>query len=110
MCFIDSMVNKFKIQKEKLKKNAKRDISEFFKLAKESFKDDKKKANMYVRKARRVAMKHKIRLPSSIQKRFCKHCYSYLVPSVNCRVRTRDGKLVYSCLECKKFMRFVVKK
>jgi ribonuclease P protein subunit RPR2 len=95
--------------KEKAKKEAQKDIIEYFKLAKESF-PDKKKANFYVHKARRSAMKYNIRLSSSLQKRFCKHCYSYLVPGENCRVRTRDGKLIYYCLECKKYMRFEMKK
>ena len=94
--------------KEKAKKQAKLDISEFFKLAKAS--KDKKKANLYVHKARRLAMKYRIKLTSSIKRKFCKHCYSYLVPGDNCRVRTRDGKLVYYCLECKKYMRFGIKK
>ncbi len=104
------MLNKFKTKKEKLKKQARNDISNFMKLAKESFKDDKSKSNMYVRKARRLAMKHNIRLNSFIKKKFCKYCYSYLVPGENLRIRTRDGKLVYYCLDCKKYMRFPIKK
>ncbi len=107
---IYNMLNKFKARKEKLKKEARKDISNFMKLAKHSFKEDKNKANMYVRKARRLAMKHNIRFSSSVKRKFCKHCYSYLVPGINCRVRTRDGKLIYYCLECKKYMRFPIKK
>lgn len=103
------MVNKLKIKKEKLKNQAKIDISEYFSLAKAVFKEDKNKANMYVRKARRLAMKHKIRLISSVKRKFCKHCYSYLVQGVNCRVRTRQGKLVYYCSECRKYMRFTLR-
>ena len=103
------MVNKFKVKKENLKKQAKIDISDYMKLAKGVFKKDKKKANMYVHKARRLAMKHNIRMSSALKRRFCKHCYSYLVPGENCRVRTREGKLVYYCLECKKYMRFGIK-
>ena len=103
------MVNKFKIIKENAKKKAEKDIIEYFKLAKEVF-PDQKKSNLYVHKARRLAMKYRLRLSSSLQKRFCKHCYCYLVPSVNCRVRTRDKKLVYYCLECKKYMRFGIRK
>lgn len=104
------MLNKFKAKKEKLKKQARTDVSNFMNLAKESFKDDRSKSNMYVRKARRIAMKLNIRLNSSVKKRFCKHCYSYIVPGENLRIRTRDGKLVYYCLDCKKYMRFPIKK
>ena len=102
------MVNKFVLKKEKLKKKAQSEISNYFKLAKISFLD-KKKANMYVHKARRLAMKYNIRLNSNVKKRFCKHCYSYLFLGENCRVRTRDGKLIYYCMECKKYMRFPLK-
>ena len=104
------MLNKFKAKKEKLKKQARNDISSLMKLAKESFKDDKSKSNRYVRKARRLAMKHNIRLSGSVKRKFCKYCYSYLVPGENLRIRTRDGKLVYYCLECKNYMRFPIKK
>ena len=104
------MVNKFKINKEKLKKQAKTDIDEFMKLAKKSFKESKAKANMYVRKARRIAMKYNIRLPKSIKRNICKHCYAYLVPGENCRIRTRDKKLIYYCMDCKKHMRFPINK
>ena len=103
------MKNRFKIIKEKAKEKAEKDISEYFKLAKGAF-PDQEKADLYVHKARRLAMKHRIKLSSSIKKRFCKHCYCYLAPSVNCRVRTRDKKLVYYCLNCKKYMRFGLKK
>ena len=93
--------------KEKAKKEAQKEIIEYFKLAKAA---DQKKANLYVHKARRLAMKHRLRLSSSLQKKFCKHCYSYLKLGSNCRVRTRDGKLIYYCMNCKKYMRFGIKK
>ena len=102
-------MNKFKILKEKLKQKAKVEIDLLMKLAKESFKEDKTKSNRYVRKARRLAMKHNIRMNRILKRQFCKHCYSYLMPGSNCRIRTRDGKVVYYCLDCKKYMRFPVK-
>ncbi len=82
-------------------REAKKKIIEYFKLAKDSCR-----ANDYIRKARKLAMKFKIRLTSAQQKKFCKHCYSYLVPGKNLRVRTQGSKVVYYCLECKKYMRF----
>ena len=99
------MGDKRKLMKEKAKKKAKLDISEFFKLAKK----DKKKADLYVHKARRLAMKYRIKLNSAQKRKFCKHCYCYLTPGENCRVRTRDKKLVYYCLNCKKYTRFGIK-
>ena len=63
-------------------------------------------ANRLVQKARRLAMRHRIRLPSSLKKHFCSHCHAYLRPGVNCRVRLAKQRVIYLCLGCKKFMRF----
>jgi len=93
--------------KKKYKKNELMPmIREFFGKAKLAFKKEPKKANDYVRKARNLAMKYKLRLPRALKRRFCKHCYSYLVPSKNCRVRLQKRRVVYYCLSCKKYMRF----
>jgi ribonuclease P protein subunit RPR2 len=96
--------------KSKEKKVARERIIELFKQADAVFDSDKALANHYVDLARKYAMKYKVRIPSELQKKFCKHCYSYLKPGKNLRVRTQQSKVVYSCLECKKFMRFPYKK
>ena len=76
-----------------------------FQQAEEEFPTDKDLAHRYVTLARKIAMKIKVKIPAEFRRRFCKHCYCYLQPGVNSRVRTRAGKVVISCLECKKFMR-----
>lgn len=93
---------------EEQKKIAKERIVILFKHADEVFSKDKALANRYVALARKISMKYKVRIPRELKRKFCKHCYKYLKPGVNCRVRTRDGKVVYYCLECKKFMRFLI--
>ena len=93
-------------KKEIARKKAEKQIIEYFELAKKAFSSSKKIANDYVRKARNLAMKHKIRLPRELKRQFCKHCYSFLVPSKNLRVRLQGKKVVYYCLECRRFMRF----
>lgn len=85
-------------------------ITDLFDEAKKAFKQDKIAANNSVRKARRLSMKYKVDIPKELKMHFCKHCYSYLVLGGNCRVRTRNGKLVYYCLECKNFTRVPYKK
>jgi len=80
-------------------------IESYFSEAKKSFKTNKKQANDFVRKARRLSMKFKIKLKPELKRRFCKNCYSFLMPGINVRIRTREGKIIYYCLECKKFMR-----
>jgi len=77
--------------------------------AKKVFNKDKNLANKYVKIARKICMKHKIKLPKDLKRRFCKHCYSYLVPGKNLRIRNQKGKIVYYCLECKKYTRFPIK-
>lgn len=91
-------------------KIAKNRINVLFKLAKESFKQDSSISNRYVKIARRIAMKYKIRLSSELKKRFCKHCHKYLAPSINCRVRLHKHRLIYYCLSCKHFMRHPIKR
>jgi len=100
------MKQKYSKKPEKQKAIAKERIKILFKQAKDIFKKDKKLANRYIKLARELAMKYKIRIPPNLKRQFCKHCYKYLMPSINARIRTRDNKIVYYCLECKKYMRF----
>ena len=90
-------------------KIAKRRINFLFDLAKEHFKEDSRLSDKYVKMARRIAMKYKIKLPSSLKKRFCKHCHRYLVPGVNCRVRIHKHRVIYYCLSCNHYIRHPIK-
>ncbi|MBI4159472.1 ribonuclease P [Candidatus Woesearchaeota archaeon] len=79
-------------------------------LFKEASKQkDPKLANRYINIARKAAMKINLRIPRELKRRFCKNCYSYLVPSKNCRVRIHKNKVIYYCLDCKKYMRYMLK-
>lgn len=88
------------------KEIAKERIKTLFKEADKVFNENPELANKYVNTARKIAMKLRLRFPRDLKRRFCKHCYFYLKPGVNCRVRTKNGKVVYYCLNCKKYMRF----
>jgi len=99
-----------KMPKQKAKKLAKAEILELFREAKNLHAESPAKANKCVAKARKLAMKHKLAMPRELKRRFCKHCYSYLVPGTNVRIRTQKSRVVYACLKCKKFTRFVIKK
>ncbi len=85
-------------------------IKKLFTEADSVFSKDKNLANKYIKLARKIAMKFNLRMPRGYKRKFCKHCYSYLKPGVNLRVRTKDKKIIYYCLECKKFMRFPLSK
>ncbi|MBS3117180.1 ribonuclease P [Candidatus Woesearchaeota archaeon] len=77
--------------------------------AEKVFPQNKSLANRYVFLARKIAMKSRLPLPKEFKRRFCKHCNSYLQPGVNSRIRTRQGKVIISCFECKKFTRIPVR-
>lgn len=70
---------------------------------------DKALANRYVSLARKISMKYKVKIPTKLKRRFCRHCYRFLKPGTNCRVRLAKGRVIYYCLECKRFMRFAYK-
>ncbi len=97
------------IPKAKQKEIAKERIIILMNKADEVFSKDKSLANRYVTLSRKIAMKVKLRMPREYKRKFCKHCYKYLKPGSNARVRTRNGKVIISCFECKKFMRIPVR-
>jgi len=102
---------KIKVSKEKQKEIAKERVNELFIQAENVFSKNKALANRYVTLARKIAMKVKLRLPRELKRKYCKHCYKFLMPGVNSIVRKREGKIVISCFECKKFTRIpVIKK
>lgn len=94
------------------KEIAKQQIQKFFQLAKETFHDDPALAQRYIDIARKVAMAAKIRLPKEYKHQICKHCKSFILPGVNCRVRIkqrREPHMVITCLNCGKQMRIPLK-
>jgi len=92
-----------KRDKAQEKQIAKQRIKDLFEQADLRWKEDLKLANRYVQLARKIAMKFKVRIPPELKRRFCKHCYAFFIPGETCRVRTREGTVVYTCLNCKKF-------
>ncbi len=94
-----------KESKEKQKTLARQQINSLFTQAADIFSKDKALANRYVALARKIAMKFKIHLPRELKRQYCKHCYKYLRAGSNARIRIRAGKVIISCLECKKFTR-----
>ena len=97
------------IPKAKQKEIAQERIKILFAEAEKTFSKNKSLANRYVTLARKIAMKVKARIPLELKRRFCKHCYKYLQPGINARVRTRSGRVIISCFECKKFMRIPIR-
>ena len=64
-----------------------------------------RRANRYVELARKIGMRYNVRVPKRYRRRYCRHCHSYLLPSINCRFRVRGKKIVVSCENCGGTMR-----
>lgn len=85
-------------------------INILFREAKSMFNEDAKLSDKYVRLARKIAMKYKVKIPSKFRRNFCKRCHSYLMPGKNLRIRAQRGHMVYYCLNCRHIARFVYSK
>jgi ribonuclease P protein subunit RPR2 len=84
---------------------AKEHIKRYLELAKDRFSKNPSLADRYVKLARDVAMKFRIRMPSAYKRLFCPHCYSFMMPGKTLRVRVHEHRVIYYCLRCKKFWR-----
>ncbi|MFW6120319.1 MAG: ribonuclease P protein component 4 [Petrotogales bacterium] len=88
------------------KRIAKNRIQRLFRLAeKYALRDRLELSDRYVFLARKLSMRYLVPIPKEFKRRFCKHCYSYLLPGINCRVRIHRGKIVTYCYNCKKYTR-----
>ena len=84
-----------------------------FRLARETIRSDKALAQRYVQIARRLAMAARVRLPREYRRMVCRHCKSFIVPGINCRVRIqqrREPHVVITCLECGSHTRIPLRK
>ena len=75
-------------------------ISQLFHEAYENLKIHPERTKRYIRIARALAMRHRMRLPERFKRTFCKVCYTYWKPGYNVKVKLEKDKTVsYSC-EC----------
>ena len=91
-----------------VKRIARQRIQTLFLLARETYHEDPSLAQRYVDIARRIAMAAKIRLPKEYRRQVCRHCKSFILPGVSCRVRIkqrREPHVVVTCFKCGKPMR-----
>jgi len=78
---------------------ARQRIATLLELAETMWERDKALSKRYVRLARRIAMRHRIRLGNAL---FCKKCDSIFVPGRTVKVRksASRGAVLYVCMEC----------
>lgn len=90
------------------RKIAEERIEILFKQAEKEFPEHKERSNRYVELARRIGKKYRVRIPKELKRKFCKHCYSYIKPGVNCKVKMDNKKkcMIYTCEECGKKFRY----
>jgi ribonuclease P protein subunit RPR2 len=87
-------------------------IRTLFNLANEIYSEDPRLAQRYVDIARKIAMAARVRLPKENRRQVCRHCKSFILPGVTCRVRIkqkREPHVVITCLNCGKHMRIPIK-
>jgi ribonuclease P protein subunit RPR2 len=100
-----------KSDKKQNKLIAKNRIIKLFLLAhKKALYGDINLANRYVHLARKISMRYLVKIPNEFKRRFCKHCYSYLLPDINSRIRVHRGKIIIFCNNCNKYTRIPIKK
>ena len=97
-------------QPPRSKKIARERIAILFTRAGEFFSEDPLLSDRCVALARKISMRHRVRIDRVYRKQFCRHCYRFLVPGHNVRVRITRGKVVMTCLLCGRQMRIPVKK
>ena len=88
---------------EDTRRIAKERIETLFKLAKVTVHENPNLATQYVKTARKIAMSARVRLPTEYRRQVCRHCKSFILPSINCRVRLqrkREPHIVITCLKC----------
>jgi ribonuclease P protein subunit RPR2 len=68
---------------------------------------DAKLADRYVRLARRVGMRHNVRLLPEHRENYCRGCSAYWVEGRTVRTRLRRGHRVRTCLACGRARRTV---
>lgn len=99
------------INKKHQKNIAKTRIRRLFVLAeKNALHNRLELSNRYVYLARKLSMRYLVPIAGQYKRRFCKHCYFYLLPGVNCRVRINRNKIVTFCYNCKKYSRMPLRK
>jgi ribonuclease P protein subunit RPR2 len=80
-------------------------IIRLFELAGQEFKTHPERSDRYVRLARRIGMRYRVRIPEGLKPRICKHCHAYLVQGVTARTRLQGTHIATTCTACGKQMR-----
>ncbi len=93
--------NRFEKAKTKRDNIARERIAGLLEMAeKQALAGDMELADRYAQLARKIGMRHSLRMPVGFNLRFCRRCLRYLVPGKNARFRTSARKISRQCLGC----------
>ena len=84
-------------------------LNDLFNMASNEFSEYPERSHKYVKIALRLAAKAGISIPKKFRRNYCRGCKRYLSSGTNASFRTRNGKLIIRCFNCKKFRRIVLK-
>ena len=86
---------------EKVERIVNERIAQLFGEAEKNLKIHPERTRRYIKIARALAMRHRMRLPERFKRTFCKRCYTYWKPGYNVKVKIEKDKktISYSC-EC----------
>jgi ribonuclease P protein subunit RPR2 len=101
---------KDKSKKPSTKLIARERIAILFAQARRVYAESPELANRYVELARRISMRQRCRIDREFRRQFCHHCYAYLVPGRNMRVRVHRGNVVVTCHECNRRTRYRIER
>lgn len=83
-------------------------IERLFLMAGREFEKHPERSHRYVQLARKISMRYNIRIPAHLKTRYCRKCYKYLSPNINCSISRAAGSVAIKCLECGKTMKLSV--
>ncbi len=95
--------------KDEQKEIASERIQRLFELADEEAKNKNLElATKYVKSARSISMRFRVRIPKEQKVRMCKFCYGYMKPGINSRTRLNSKlkRVEVECLNCNRMMYF----
>ncbi|WP_309492874.1 hypothetical protein [Candidatus Hecatella orcuttiae] len=101
-----------KTPKGETKQIARERVNILLNLALETHRQHPNLAQRYVHLARKIAMKHKVRLPARWRTMVCRTCNRLLIPGLTSRVRIqerREPHLTITCLQCGRIKRLPFK-
>ena len=94
------MAKKRVIDRRRAKKLARERMDILFGFARDVYSSEPELARRYVSLARRIGSRCNVRLTAGDKLSICRDCNAFLVPGVNCRVRTHARRVVVTCLDC----------